>query len=435
MQLIIDNQLTVHGAPRQLIDELVGYFTLDNPAYAEAVKQGRYTHHIDRELCFAHHGAGGLILPRGAARDVLTIARNHNPVEIQDNRLSLPGIGIEFNGNLRAYQEQAVQGMLAKEFGVLEAGTGAGKTVMGLAIIAARKQPSLILVHTKELLYQWRDRVQQFLGIEAGLLGDGKGDIQPVTIGIVNTVKKHLPDWVVDECHRVPSTLFSEAATAFPAKYMAGLSATPYRRDGMGRLIGWFIGLHRVTVDMATLHEVGAVLRPKIITRETGFSYVYDDDYSKMVSALTEDQARNSLIAGDIRQQAGKGGLTLVVSDRLKHLKTLAEMAGVGAEILTGKTPAKQRRQIVEQLAGGDIRVLFSTLSLIGEGFDCPGMDALFLASPVKFSGRLKQVVGRVLRPAEGKEPLVFDYHDIRAGVLSHQWRSRQKEFQRMGAK
>jgi superfamily II DNA or RNA helicase len=89
----------------------------------------------------------------------------------------------------------------------------------------------------------------------------------------------------------------------------------------------------------------------------------------------------------------------------------------------------------VEQVAGGDIRVLFSTLSLIGEGFDCPGMDALFLASPVKFSGRLKQVVGRVLRPAEGKEPLVFDYHDIRAGVLSHQWRSRQKEFQRMGAK
>lgn len=227
----------------------------------------------------------------------------------------------------------------------------------------------------------------------------------------------------------MPSSLFSKVVTAFPAKYALGLSATPYRRDGLDRLIGWFIGLHKQTVEITTLHQVGAVLRPKIVTKATDFQYRYTDDYSGMISALVDDRDRNGLIAADIRSQAGSGGISLVVSDRVAHIETLAAMAGVDHAILTGRTSTRQRRQIVNRLASGDVPLLFSTLSLIGEGFDCPSMDTLFLASPIKFSGRLLQTVGRVLRPALGKEPVVHDYHDINVGILSHQWKHRQKVF------
>ena len=228
-------------------------------------------------------------------------------MEIDDQRLMLPPCGYEFNGQLRPYQVQAVDGILGREFGVLEAGTGSGKTVMALAIIASRQQPTLVLVHTKELLYQWRDRIKTFLGIEAGLIGDGHLNIRPVSVGIVNTVRKQLDSLVerfgqviVDECHRVPSTLFNEALRAFPAHYMLGLSATPYRRDGLDKIIAWYCGEHRAKVERTVLHEVGAVLRPKVHTVETGFDYWYADNYQDMVSALVKDKGRNELIAGCI---------------------------------------------------------------------------------------------------------------------------------------
>lgn len=437
MKMIVENHVRITGYPRSLLSAVHSRFVLTNPQHESAEKYGRSTRGVEPYLQFPQvDHDGSLVLPRGAARDILTMAQQHGQVDIDDRRLKLPELNLTFHGKLRAYQEQAVKGVLVKDFGTLEAGTGSGKTVMALAIIAARRQPTLILVHTKELLFQWKDRIKQFLGIEAGLIGGGKFDIQPVTVGIVNSVRASLDGLtdrfghiVIDECHRVPASMFTETLKAFPAFYSLGLSATPFRRDGLGDLIAWFVGLHKVPVSLATLHEVGAVLRPKIVSRSTEFRWSYEDDYQDMISALVNDQARNYMITRDIREQAGKGGLSLVVSDRTAHLQDLAMMADVGGEVLTGKTPAKKRREIVERLAGGDVPVLFSTLSLIGEGFDCPSMDSVFLTTPIKFAGRLKQVVGRVLRPAEGKQPLVYDYHDLNIGILSHQWKCRQRVY------
>lgn len=437
MECTISNKIYLSGIKGNLYQDLSHRLTLDNPKYVEAEKFNRSTMNLEPELKFYELSNGNtLILPRGAMRGVLATAEEHGEVEIIDSRLSLPEIYFRFSGTLRPYQRQAIQDILLKPFGVLEAGTGAGKTVMALSIIANRKQPTLILVHTKELMYQWKEQIKTFLNVNAGLVGAGKFDIQPITVAIVNTARKNLdnlPQYfgnlVVDECHRVPSSLFSETVSAFSSEYMLGLSATPYRRDGLDELIGWFVGLHKVTVDTSVLHDIGAILRPKIIRRETLFQYPYADDYQQMISALVSDDQRNRLIACDIRvQSARKSGLSLVVSDRVDHLKELASLTGVGT-LLTGKTPAKKRKEIVQALTSGAVRVLFSTLSLIGEGFDCPGMDALFLTTPIKFSGRLTQVVGRVLRPAAGKEPLVYDYTDSNVGLLKHQAKQRQNVF------
>lgn len=146
-----------------------------------------------------------------------------------------------------------------------------------------------------------------------------------------------------------------------------------------------------------------------------------------MLSALVTNKERNQLIVSDILEQSKHDGLSLVVSDRVDHRKVLAELAGADHEILTGKTPTRKRQEITNALQSRGIRTLYSTLSLIGEGFDCPSMDTLFLASPVKYSGRLRQVVGRILRPAAGKVPIVFDYQDNCVGIFKNQARTRQK--------
>ena len=441
MKVEIDNDLRLHDAPKELAAQLRAQFTLDNPLYIAARKAGRYTGHLAPHLRFCEQADGALIMPRGAANSVVRSAQEHGLVEVADNRLVLPAIDLTFRGSLRPYQAQACNGATDSSMSVVEAGTGSGKTVMACAIIAARKQPTLILVHTKELLHQWRERIEQFLDVDAGLIGDGRFEARPVTVGIVNTVRNRLDGLVdnfghvvVDECHRVPASMFTETTTAFPAKYLLGLSATPYRRDGMDELIGWFVGEHRVWVDMCTLQEVGAVLRPKIVERETDFQYHYDDDYAQMLKALTQDQARNEIIAADIHQQAEQGRTVLVVSDRVAHLERLAELAGIqGSRILTGRTRNTARQEITSDLRAGNVPVVLATLQLIGEGFDCPGLDSLLIVTPVRFSGRLKQVVGRVLRPADGKTPVVIDYIDSRVGLLSHQAKARRGVYAELG--
>ena len=437
MKIIVSNKIHLHGASLALARQLEQKFTVDNPAFVSAEKMGRYTGDLEPTLHYCKTDNGVLILPRGAVNTVHGMVMAFSSVEAVDNRLVLPEIDLALRGSLRAYQQQACAGATQAGHAVIEAGTGSGKTVMACAIIAYRKQPTLILVHTKELLHQWRERIEQFLGIEAGLVGDGKFEVRPVTVAVVNTARNRLDELVnrfghvvVDECHRVPATMFTETVTAFPAKYLLGLSATPYRRDGLDNLIDWFVGEHRVRVDMRILQQVGAVLRPQVIERETDFQYHYDDDYQDMIAALVENPYRNESIAADIRQQAEQGRIALVVSDRVGHLQRLSELAAIkGGRLLTGKTPKKERLAIVADLRTSSVPVLYSTLSLIGEGFDCPGLDTLFLASPISFSGRLKQVVGRVLRPAEGKHPVIIDYVDSRVSLLEHQAKARRQVY------
>jgi superfamily II DNA or RNA helicase len=233
--------------------------------------------------------------------------------------------------------------------------------------------------------------------------------------------------------------MFTEAVNAFPAKYRLGLSATPYRRDGLTQVIHFHVGPLVHEVDPAHLRQIGAILRPEIVTRRTQFTFDRDPSlyYQDMIQDLTRDSTRNSLIAADvIRDMTRNAGTSLVVSDRVAHLKALSDClhaAGVQMELLTGQTPRKQRETIVERVRAGEVDVLGSTLSLIGEGFDAPGLSSLFLATPIKFGGRLVQVVGRVLRPQSGKNPIGYDYIDP-VSVLQASAKTRQREYRRLTA-
>lgn len=421
------------------IREIKTALTMANPGYTSAIEHGRFPRNIPRTLEFYEETDDTLTIPRGFGPE---LARLLGHVEWQDNRRVLPEIDMIFSGILRGYQDEAVQRVLKNNQGVLEASTGAGKTVMALSLIAARRQPCLILVHNVELLHQWRERIQQFLGIEAGQIGAGKCDVRPVSVGIVNSVRRKLDELaphfghvVVDECHRCPSSMFTDCVKAFDAKFLLGLSATPYRRDGLTKVIGFYIGpvLHRV--DPARLRDIGAVLRPEIVARETAFDFTGNasEDYQSMLTALVGDQVRNELIADDVLDEIARGeGTALVVSDRVAHLEALSACLshrGVEMALLTGRTPRTQRQALTSRLAQGGIQVLGSTVQLIGEGFDAPGLSSLFLTTPIKFSGRVLQVVGRVLRPKDGKTPRIYDYADSRVKVLKASARARAKIF------
>jgi superfamily II DNA or RNA helicase len=341
--------------------------------------------------------------------------------------------------------------MMTRDFGTLAAPTGSGKTVIALALAAQRRQPTLVVVHTKELLDQWVARIETFLGIppqEVGIIGGGKKRIgQKITVALVQSLYKcagevapHMGFLVVDECHRVPSRTFTEAVTAFDCRFMLGLSATPWRRDRLSRLIYWHMGDKVHEVEKANLVEAGHILPVEVMWRHTDFTPWHDPStqYSAMLSELTQDPGRNALIADDVaREAANGGGVCLVLTDRRAHCETLVDLLSdrrVEAALLTGDLGNGERQRVIEDLNAGAVKVLVATGQLIGEGFDCPSLSTLFLATPIRFNGRLLQFLGRVLRPAPGKEKaLVFDYVDIEVGVLKHAAGARARVYQQGG--
>jgi superfamily II DNA or RNA helicase len=440
--LTVDKECCLSGVPDAIIQALQKKLTLINPKYRDALKYGRWIgKNLKKELRFYNMWRGAIYFPRGFGNEAIRLCRQHNiRPQINDLRTTQPPQQILFHGTLRPYQEKAVNAALARDFGVIEAATGSGKTIIATALIALRSQPCLILIHTKELLYQWRDRLKEFLHIDPGLIGDGHFSTEPITIGLIHTVKKHLsalPNHfghiIIDEAHRTPSTMFTEIITEFDCKYMLGLTATPFRRDGLTELIHCYIGdlVHRVSNQ--ELDEYGAVLKPRIIQRDTSFSYTYQGNYQSLMAALTSDDARNRQIADDVVAETRSGsGTALVVSDRVAHceiLTSLIKERGIDVATLTGKVSGEERSNIVQAVQSEKLKVLVATIQLIGEGFDCSGLTSLFLSTPIKFSGRLTQVIGRILRPAKGKQPTVYDYVDP-VGVLKSSARARQKTYQ-----
>jgi superfamily II DNA or RNA helicase len=267
---------------------------------------------------------------------------------------------------------------------------------------------------------------------------------EKMTVALVQTlykcaedVSKHIGFLIVDECHRCPSRTFTEAVTEFDSRYMLGLSATPFRRDNLSRLIFWHLGDVHHKIDQSRLVESGDILAAEVIVRETDFKPYFDpvNEYSKMLSELVSDDRRNRLIASDIEKEVhNNDGVCLVLSDRKKHCETLQALLRyrykISSELLTGDLSGSERRAVLDRLDQGDVKVLIATGQLIGEGFDRKDLSPLFLATPIKFRGRVLQYLGRVLRPAPGKRiARVYDYVDVHVDVLKAAARARQKTY------
>ncbi len=450
MKAILSKTLRLSEIPDALYDDLVARMQMPNPKWIENERMGRWNRGTPKILKFFRRTPGkGLVLPRGFVRQLLLLARKYDEnVDLDDRRRKLPEVEFKFDGTLKDFQQEAVSVMHRREFGTLSAPTGSGKTVMALSIVALRRQPALIVVHTKELAFQWVERIESFLGIpaqEIGLIGSGRMRVgRQISVALVQSLYTRADEiapgvghLVVDECHRAPSRTFTEAVTAFDSYFVLGLSATPFRRDRLSKLIYWHLGDLHHEIGKAALVAHGDLLDIEVVVRHTDFKPYSDpvQEYSQMLSELTADDARNRMIADDIAQAARHGPanqVCLVLSDRKQHCVTLQTLLKhkhhVPAEVLTGDLALEERRAIIREVCDGRVRVLIATGQLVGEGFDCPALSILFLTTPVRFSGRVLQYLGRILRPAAGVERArVYDYVDIHVPPLAAAAKARQR--------
>jgi superfamily II DNA or RNA helicase len=451
----LNNRITISAAPEALTEALIKTLTLPNPKWLENERMGRWNRGTPKDLKYYRRlKGGGLRIPRGFMGQLLRRCRKLGVAcEVVDQRRELPAVNWRFQGRLKPFQQKAVADLQRKEFGTLSAPTGSGKTVMGLYLIAQRRQPTLIVVHTRDLARQWMARINQFLG-EApeaiGLIGGGRQQVGArITVALVQSLYKcaaevapRIGHLVVDECHRTPSRTFTDAVTAFDARFMLGLSATPWRRDRLSQLIFWHLGDVQHEIKSGGLVASGDVLAAEVLLRPTEFRPYFDpvSDYARMLSELTADKPRNLQIAADVAAEHEQTrGVCLVLSDRKAHCENLSALLkfrhGINAAVLTGDVPETQRQALTAELQAGRVKVLIATGQLIGEGFDCPQLQTLFLVTPIRFSGRLLQYLGRVLRPAPGKHRArVFDYVDVHVETLVRAARARQRVYAQAAA-
>ena len=309
-----------------------------------------------------------------------------------------------------------------------------------LSLIPKLNTPSLVIVHTAELLEQTCDRVRSWLGIEPGVISGGKLDLKPVTVAMVQTLaRRDLADEaisqyfgavLVDECHHSPATTWAEILGQMPARFKYGFTATAWRKDRLQFLMWRLIGNKTATIARDQVEAVGRIVRPEVVTVHTDFFYELADSsqWGEMIGDLSKDEARNDLIATEVRRRVTHRRRALVLTDRIEHAARLAGMLNDLRPVLLTGDVSKGDRTIGMEAVKAGARLTIATIHLLGEGVDVPGWDLLFLASPIAGGPRTLQAIGRVARPAPGKARAeVVDFVDSQVPSLVSAWKQRHR--------
>jgi superfamily II DNA or RNA helicase len=384
-----------------------------------------------------------LYMPRGLFETIeKLVTEAGSKLEVSDDRPVADEIEISFAADLMPSQQAAHDSLAAHEQGLLVAPPGAGKTVIACSLIARHKTPTLIVCDRKPLLDQWRAQIQTLLGVKPGQLGAGRTRLSGVvdlaslqTLARRDDLANTLTGYglvVVDECHHVPAMAFERALRQLPVRRWLGLTATPYRRDQLDDLITMQCGpvrhqIKQIEMDAArdvTLHRDVIVHRTDLHCELTDLST--PGAITEVYRTLVTDQARTLKIAADVSSALDRGRNCLVLTQWTEHIDNLeAALRGLKRNpvILRGGLSAKARREAMARLTGDNPDqplLAIATGSYLGEGFDCPALDTLFLAFPIVFKGRVVQYVGRTLRPSPGKTNVeVHDYVDVDVPVLA----------------
>jgi len=440
------------GMPAALLDALRRLAAFANPEFGERQAMRLSTALTPRLIISFEDLPHHIALPRGCVEAAASLLADLGVrFEVDEERVSGSPLDAAFAGALRDEQARAVRELLDHEIGVLCAPPGAGKTVMGAHMIAARGRSTLVLVHRKPLVEQWVERLREFLDLrdgDVGVIGGGRrkptGKLDVATVqslassGIDAALLASYGHVVVDECHHVPAVSVERVLASCPARFVTGLTATPYRRDGHQPIIAMQCGPVRHTIGAAT--ETGLALR--VVRRDTPFDPAVlpsDAAIQEIYSALAADDARTDLIVRDTRQLLAEGRVPLVLTERREHLERLATklQAHVTTVVtLHGDVTPRRRRNALAQLnelPPDQPRVLVATGRFIGEGFDDPRLDTLILTMPIAWRGTVVQYAGRLHRPHPGKhDACIYDYVDAEVPVLRRMFVKRARAYRAM---
>lgn len=463
--------------PSKALNQITRIAAFNNPEFYKRQSMRLPIYNCPRVIHLEENLEDYIAIPRGCKDKLLQFFEEYNiNVVLQDETNPGKPIKVSFIGELTELQKEAGKALLNHEYGVLSAPPGFGKTILGAWLIGKRKVNTLILVHLKHLLDQWKDRLKQFLNIEEilaievqqkrgrpkkrSLIGDLSGGkdrrsglidvalIQSLCTKDEDKVVNHcLQDYgmvIVDECHHISAFTFEKVIKAAHARYVYGLTATPTRQDGHHPIIFMHCGPIRYKVDARSQSEK----RPfdhTVLPRFTSFKMPpkNDNDHwhiQKIYTGVTLSETRNQMIIEDVLKAVADERSSIILAHRTAHVDKLADMLrekGVNVLVLTGRLKDRQRKEIRNQLEKSTDNpppVIVATGKYIGEGFDYAPLDTLFLAFPVAWHGTVQQYIGRLHRLYQQKKDVrVIDYVDIHEYVLERMYHKRLKAYTASG--
>lgn len=414
-----------------------------------------------------------IVLPRGLREEILKKFDNAGiSYKIEDKRTKGQELNISFRGELRESQIPAVETMLENETGILHAATAFGKTVVCCDMIARRGISTLILVDRADLMNQWIKRLEEFLDIDEelpeyqtktgrtrkrkSLIGNLQGAHDTLTgivdVAMIRSLKKKdgfhpkLKEYAqvyFDECHHAASDSAIEVLQEINAKYVYGVTATPKRGDGKEKINEFLLGpiRYRFTAkDRAEEQNINHLVYPRF-TRTVKPHHLSKTPYGNdAYELIRNNDVRDEQIIRDVADCVQAGRTPVVLTKYVDHAKKLSERLKTYADrliLLTGANGTKARRAQVEGLNkvdNSDSLILVGTGSLLGEGFDFPRLDTLFMATPVSGENVVEQYVGRLNRDYDGKENvIVYDYVDSHIPKFDKMYSARMKAYKKIG--
>jgi superfamily II DNA or RNA helicase len=462
IRIVVADQVYIDRTelPPALIAQLIRLAAFQNPEFYRAQALRLPTFGRPRVVSCAELYAQHVALPRGCLEEAIDLIKSHGAVaDLEDLReigTALPA-DVSFQGELRRPQLAAFDALVAHENGVLAATTAFGKTVVAAALVAHRARNTLILVHRRELLNQWVERLRTFLQVDPkqiGVIGGGKrkptGVIDVALIqslvrkGEVGDIVADYGHLIVDECHHLSAASFELVARRSKARYVVGLSATVARKDGHHPIIFMQCGPVRHRVD-ARVQAAERGIRHRARDRSTQFGLPASlasaerPSMPAIYAALAQDSARNDLIFDDVLKSLEAKRSPIVLTERKDHLDYLQKRFSPFVRnlvVLRGGMSAGDRKmaEAAMRVSDDQERLILATGRYIGEGFDDARLDTLFLTMPIAWKGTLAQYVGRLHRLHDGKrDVLVVDYVDQGVPVLARMAAKRRSGYRALG--
>ncbi len=442
--------------PPAFIHRLQSLATFQNPDFYKTQAMRLPTYGKPRVIGCYEDLTKYVAIPRGCFEKVMDLMKAYQINAVLSEERN-PGHQIDnvFNGTLSMLQDGAARSMLAHNTGILSATTAFGKTVVAASIIASRKVNSLVLVHRRELMDQWRERLSTFLNLDKkyiGIIGGGKekrtGIVDIAIIQSLNqkgSIKDYIEEYgqiIVDECHHVSAFSFEQVLKKAKAKYVLGLTATPTRKDGHQPIVFMQCGPIRINIDAKSQAQARGI-EHKVVPRYTNFRLSVSANspgIQDIYQFLVQDEERNSMIFDDLLKALDQGRSPILLAERTAHVEYFENRLKNFAKnviVLRGGMGKKQREALREKIAAipdFEERVCIATGKLIGEGFDDARLDTLFLVHPISWKGTLQQYAGRLHRAHQSKQDVqIYDYVDLQVPLLMAMYKKRVKGYQSMG--